>query len=365
MGINYTWFIIFFLVTFSLGAQFPALWNLETRWTAALVTSLLFFGSVLGHELSHSVVALSYGIPVKGITLFVFGGVSQIAREATKPLNEVLIAIAGPVMSLVLAGLFYGVEAIADPFSDTLSVMAGWLGLINLNLAIFNLIPGFPLDGGRVLRAILWWARGDYRSSTRIAVWVGRGVAWTFIVGGVISALGAPLVARLTGYEVGFMGGLWLAFIGWFLDSAASATYSQMLLRESLQGYTAGDLMARELPVVPFSTSLRRLVEENVLRQGNQFFLVTTDGRLHGIITLRNITAVPKERWDMTTAGDAMTPLGKLHVISAKEDAFRVLEQMDEHDINQMPVVEADTVVGMVTRDRLLHFIRVRTELQR
>ncbi|MDO8532771.1 MAG: site-2 protease family protein [Dehalococcoidia bacterium] len=364
LGVSYSWFIIFALVTVSLAAQFSPLWSPETRWTAALVTSLLFFGSVLGHELAHSVVALSFGIPVKGITLFIFGGVSQIAREATKPRVEALIAVVGPLMSLALAGLFYGLQLVADPVSETLAAMTGWLAVINLNLAVFNLIPGFPLDGGRVLRAILWWVRRDYRSATRIAVTVGRVVAWTFIVGGAVSALGASLIANLTGVKIGLMGGVWIAFIGWFLDNAATSTYSQMVLRESLTGYTARDVMTRDLPMVSRSTTLRRVVDESLLLQDRRFLLVGSNGVLDGIITLRNIKAVPRERWDSTLASDVMTPLDKMKYVAPQDDALSVLERMDEADVNQLPVVDRDMVVGVVARDRLLHIIRLRSELK-
>ncbi len=361
---NYSWFIIFALVTVSLASQFPMLWTPEIRWTAALVTSLLFFCSVLGHELAHSVVALSFGIPVKGITLFVFGGVSQIAREATKPRAEALIAVVGPLMSLALAGLFYGIQALAGPREETLAVMTGWLAAINLNLAVFNLIPGFPLDGGRVLRALLWWVRGDYRAATRIAVIVGRGVAWTFILVGALSALGTPVIAELTGLRIGFLGGLWIAFIGWFLDSAATSTHNQMAFRESLAGYTARDVMTRDLPMISRYTSLQRVVDENLLLQDQRFLLIGSNGILDGIVTLRNIRAVPKERWSITIAGDAMTPLHRMKYVSPQAEALSVLESMDEADVNQMPVVDRDIVVGMVSRDRLLHIIRLRTELK-
>ncbi len=364
LGVNYSWFIIFALVTVSLATQFPLLWTPEVRWTAALVTSLLFFGSVLGHELAHSVVALSFGIPVKGITLFVFGGVSQIAREATKPRVEALIAVVGPLMSLALAGLFYGIHILASPQEETVAIMTNWLAVINLNLAVFNLIPGFPLDGGRVLRAVLWWVRRDYHSATRIAVTVGRIVAWTFILVGALSALGTPLITDLTGIRMGFLGGIWIAFIGWFLESAATSTYTQMAFREALAGYTARDLMTSDLPMVSRYTSLQRVVDEDLLLLNQRFLLIGSNGVLDGIVTLGNIKIVPKERWAMTIVGDIMTPLHKMKYVKPQDDALSVLESMDEADVNQMPVVDRDIVVGMVSRDRLLRIIRLRTELK-
>lgn len=356
LAINYTWFIVFFLITASLAlGQFPheyPLWSPAEYWTLAVITSLLFFGSVLVHELTHSVIALANGIPVKNITLYVFGGVSQIAREATSPLSELVMAAAGPASSLVIAGLFWGLGALVGKSSQHLAALTQWLANINLVLGIFNLVPGFPLDGGRVLRSTIWLATGNYGRATRLATMAGQGIAYLFIFMGIIMI-----------FTGNWVSGLWIAFIGWFLENAASSSYRQAVLREALQGYTARDVMAQDCALVPRGMSMGELVRDHILRSSRRCFFVASGERLEGMVTLHNIKNVPQDRWDSVTVGEAMIPLEKLKVARPTEDALAILERMDEGDINQMPVVEDGKVLGMIGRDNLLHFIRTRAEL--
>jgi len=215
--LHYTWFVIFILVTVSL--VFPH-WLSPLYWIMAIAASLLFFASVLAHELAHSLVGRANGIPVKSITLFIFGGVALMTREATRPNAELKMAAAGPACSLAIGGLFALIWLVTRGVATSVAEMAGWLAVINIALAVFNMIPGFPLDGGRIFRAILWRATGNYQRSTLLATWVGRGVAYLFILGGILIILLHP-------FGLSWFDGVWLAFIGWFLGNAASASYRQ------------------------------------------------------------------------------------------------------------------------------------------
>ncbi|MFQ5860374.1 MAG: site-2 protease family protein [Dehalococcoidia bacterium] len=356
LGINYSWFIIFALVTFSLLYQFRLLypaWSLPERWAVAVVTSLLFFGSVLAHELSHSVVAISRGIPVKGITLFVFGGAAQIGREAQTPGVELLIAVVGPFSSIVLGGAFWGLYLLLRPVSDHLAGIALVLAPINVALGVFNMIPGFPLDGGRVFRAVLWKVTRNYRRSTGIAIFAGQMVAALFILGGILIAV-----------RSGSLQGLWLALIGWFLGSAAGATRRQAQLTEALQGSTARDLMAPDFPAVRSDASLTELVASSLLVPGRRFFLVVQDGRFQGVITLRMLRRVPQAQWPFTSVASAMLPRDQVRYVAPKEEALAVLEILEEAGLHQLPVIDEDMPVGLVTREGLLRRLRVRSELR-
>lgn len=357
VGFHYSWFVIFFLITLSLALyQFPyeyPSWPRSTYWVIGIITSLLFFASIVVHELSHSIVALSGGIPVKSITLFIFGGVAQISKEATNPRTELVMAAAGPLSSLVIAGIFSVILLFTSAVNEPIAALAKWLAQINLLLAIFNLIPGFPMDGGRIFRSAVWAVTGDYRRATQIASISGRGIAYLFILGGIYVML----------FQGNWISGLWLAFIGWFLENAASGSYRQMVLRDSLAGFKARDLMTRECAYVSPRLSVRDLVYEQILPTSRRCFLVNDDNRLSGIVTLHNVRDVPQARWDTTLVGDAMTPVSRLKTVSPDEEAITVLERLDGEDINQMPVVEEGKVIGMIGRDNLLRFLRTRAEL--
>lgn len=343
--------------------EFPVAFPFWTRaqyWAVGIITSLLFFASVLLHELSHSVVAIRSGIPVKGITLFIFGGVSQIGKEAQHPGTEAKVAIAGPGTSLALAAAFWALSVVARPLNEQVFALARWLAVINAALAVFNMIPGFPLDGGRVLRAALWGLTGSFSRASRIATLAGQGISYLFILLGIVWV-----------FNGNWIGGLWLVFIGWFLENAASASYRQVMLREALSGYSAGELMTRDCAYVPGDITVRTLVEEHVLRTtpddvggGRRCFLVSKNDTLQGIITLTDVKKIPRNRWDTTLVSDAMTAAEKVLKVRISDNAFSVLEQMDERDINQMPVMDdGGKVVGMIGRDNLIRFIRARSEL--
>ena len=358
--LHYTWFIIFLLITFSLSWQvFPALypgWTVLTYWIIGIVTSLLFFASVVAHELAHSLVARFYGIPVKGITLFIFGGVAQMAREAARPGAELKMAAAGPACSLVIGGLFALLWLSTQGVIEPIAALAFWLAQINVVLAVFNLIPGFPLDGGRVFRSLLWRFTGNYRRSTQIAVRVGQGVGYLFILLGI-------LVILLRPFGLGWFSGLWLAFIGWFLENAASSSYRQVKWRDTLHGFSASQVMTSVYPTVPPNITVKELVQGYILTGGHHVFMVADEGRLVGILTLDDIKSVSQPSWEATPVREIMTSVDKLKVVHPDQDALSLLEQMEADDINQMPVVSGDRVIGLVTRDNLIRFLRIRSEL--
>jgi len=358
--LHYTWFIIFLLITFSLSWQvFPALypgWTGLTYWVIGIVTSLLFFASVVAHELAHSLVARINGIPVKSITLFIFGGVAQMAREAAHPGAELKMAAAGPACSLVIGGFFYLLLFFTEGVIEPIAALAFWLAQINVVLAVFNLIPGFPLDGGRVFRSLLWRFTGNYKRSTQIAVRVGQGVGYLFILLGIS-------VVFLRPFGLDWFSGLWLAFIGWFLENAASSSYRQVQWRDALYGFSASQVMTSVYPTVPPNITVRELVQGYILTGGHHVFMVADEGRLVGILTLDNIKSVSQPSWEVTQVREIMTPADKLKVAYPDQDALSILGQMEADDINQMPVVSGGRVIGLITRDNLIRFLHVRSKL--
>lgn len=355
IGLHSSWFLIFIFLTWSLATgyfpqEYPALGGLS-HWGLGLVTSLLFFASVLAHELGHAWVALRNGIPVKRITLFIFGGVAQIAQEPKSPGAEFRVAIAGPLVSLALAVIFAGTWLVdqAVPF---LAAPSEYLMRINAMLALFNLVPGFPLDGGRMLRAVVWKLNGSFTRATRVAAFAGQLVAFGFIAWGVFTI-----------FQGQFLNGLWLAFIGWFLQNAAASSYAQVNLQSSLAGVKVSQVMARDCARVPSLVPLSQLVDERVLTGGGRCFFVADNGRLQGMLTLRDIAAVPQPKWRFTTTGQAMRPYSRLAQVGPDTALLSALQTMDNADVAQVPVIQNDELVGVLSRDQVVHYLRTRAEL--
>ncbi|HEV3219798.1 MAG TPA: site-2 protease family protein [Candidatus Acidoferrales bacterium] len=352
-----TWFIIFLLITYLLIDQFTGLPDHPAsalEWGVAIVASLLFFASVILHELGHSVVALRYKIPVVSITLYAFGGLARIAKEPEKPLQEFNIAIAGPIVSFVLAGVFFGLSVLLGPY-QMIAKAAAWLAGINGLLGLFNLAPGFPLDGGRILRAAVWAITGSYSRATRIASQGGKIIAYAMIFWGAYNAL----------YLKNYTGGIWIAFIGWFLLTAAQESYAQLAVREALAGLRAADIMSLDLPTVPRDISLEEY-GHLVLRTGRRCHLVASDGKLSGLMTTHALNHIPREEWHITSIQAAMLPLDKVRWAAPEEPVLAVLDRMQSEDINQMPVLQQEPdphVVGIVSRDSILRVIQTRTEI--
>ncbi len=374
--IDWSWLLIFFLVVWNLGVvftQFHPAWSFLLVWGLAVVASLLFFLSVLAHEMAHSLVARSRGLPVNSITLFLFGGVSNIEKEPPSPKTEFLMAIVGPLTSLVIGGVLLllsgligrsAIGAAANTgglignLSPTATILL-WLGSVNILLGIFNLIPGFPLDGGRVLRSILWGITDNVRKATRWAAWVGQGIAWLFILAGIAMALGVTLPF----FGTGLLSGLWLAFIGWFLNSAASQSYRQVVIKDILEDIPVGRIMRPDPPTVPSNIYIDELVNERVMRSDDHAFPVVDNGALLGIVTLDDIRKVPRERWDQTLVRDAMTPADKLNTVTRSSDAAEAMQTLSASDIRQLPVVDENhNLIGLLRRRDLIRFLQIHSE---
>ncbi|HSE97909.1 MAG TPA: site-2 protease family protein [Blastocatellia bacterium] len=354
IGVSYSWFIIFFLITFSLWSNYAALhshWPSSWHLVAALTTSLLFFASLLFHELSHSLLALAKGLPVHSITLFIFGGVSRIEKEAMNASTEFWVGVIGPISSAVLAGFFYLISQLVGDPASPLGAMTGWLALINLGLALFNLIPGFPLDGGRVLRAAVWGWTGSLQNATRIASLVGQGFAYLFIIVGILLALRENVV-----------GGLWMAFIGWFLLDAARSSQQAMVFERAMKGARAIDVMSSDVPAVTADLTLSEFVDEHVIRTGRRCFIVLRDGHMLGIVTPHEVKSVSREQWPFLTVEQVMKPFDSMSWVEPNTDLHKVLELMDSDDVNQVPVVARGHLEGIIRREHLLRFIKTRVE---
>jgi Zn-dependent protease/CBS domain-containing protein len=356
LRLHYTWFIIFALVTVSLVLNpliEPPYPPIAQRIILGILTSLLFFASIVTHELAHSILAIRNNISVKEITLFVFGGVSQITKEATSPRAEFLIAIVGPLTSLALAGIFYGLHLLLVSANQILAAsLMWWLAWINALLAVFNLIPGFPLDGGRILRALVWHRTHDYHRATRIATKVGQGIAYAFIAGGIALIFFLGL----------WFNGMWLIFIGWFLNNAARASYQQVLLRDALTGLTARQLTDYGCPLIPPHMNLTELAQQYILPTGRSCFLISWGAGLEGMATLQQIKKVPRSRWAITSVQDIMTPASKLKVAYTDQDILSVLQEMNGENANHIPVIEAGKVIGVINREDIARFLRARAD---
>ena len=356
IGLDYSWFVIFALLTWMLASNYyPAEfkdWPPLLYWLMGAVTAVMLFVSVLLHELGHSVVALRYKIPVRSITLFLFGGVAQIGADPPSAIAEFLIASAGPLVSLILAVLFYAVQPLVGGIEPLLG-LAKYLAYINLALVLFNLIPGYPLDGGRVFRAIMWAITGNMRRATLIAANGGRLFAFLFIFIGVLLMVSGN-----------FGGGLWIAFIGWFLDTAASAQIQQVMIQGLLTGHKVSQAMSTHCAAVPADLTLQKLVDEHILGSGGQrCFLVTRGENTVGLMTLHQIKELPRLDWATTNAAQAMIPMEQLKCIEPDAELWAALQKMDRDGVNQLPVTRDNHVIGMLSREDVITFLRTLQEL--
>lgn len=356
VSIDGSWAVIALLVGWSFYGlyqiQFPELDGGITLVLAA-VTAALFFSSVVLHEVSHAVMARRRGVPVEGITLFIFGGVTKTKQDAQRPGDEFAIAVVGPLTSIAIAGALWIIVNFTEGLlPGTIRFGLGYLGWINLALGVFNLLPGFPLDGGRVLRAILWRTSGNMAKATRRAANVGR-----FLAAGLI-ALGLFVLFG------GNFGGLWYAAIGWFLLQAATASGAQVAVSQILRGVTAGDLMSPDPRTIPASASLREAVDEYFLRYDHSAFPVRgDDGDLIGILTLRAIRQVPSDQWEVRQAWSAMTRIADAVTVPVSAPMDEVIEQLREPGHDRVLVVDGSDLVGIITPGDIARWIRVSQEL--
>lgn len=356
ISLHVSWLIIVVLLTWSLAtgwfaALYPG-WAPSVYWVVSFCASLLLFGSVLAHELAHSLVARARGLSVKNITLFIFGGVSNIEQEPQRPGIEFQMALVGPLTSLVIGGLALLLGWALPGGNSPLAALLGYLGVMNVLLGLFNLVPGFPLDGGRVLRAIVWKVSGSVQRATRVATFAGQVVAYVLI-----------FIGLLLFFEGRLFDGLWFGFIGWFLLNGAQSASAQATLTTMFKHVTVGQVMNPGPATVPANISLQRLVDEFLLPRGWRSACVLQGDRLTGLITLGDVRHVPQEEWPQTPVGLAMVPLERLHVVSSEDSFDKVLPLMVAQDVNQLPVVSGEHLVGVLSREDVMRFIDIRRGL--
>ncbi len=374
--IDWSWLLIFLLITWNLSAVFGDYhpdWNTTLRWGTAIIAAVLFFVSVLAHELAHSLFAISRGVPVRNITLFLFGGVSNTQREPDSPKTEFWMALLGPLTSLVIGGLLvwfttlgisamdYSMESISEnieQLSPPLTLLL-WLGSVNITLGVFNLIPGFPLDGGRILRSILWAITDNLRRATRWASWVGQGIAWLLTLSGIAMIFGA----RIPILGSGFSNGLWLAFIGWFLNNAASQGYQRVMIQDVLEGVSVRQMMRANPPTVPPGCTVDSLVQDHIMGTDDQSFPVLEGEHIVGLVTLQDVREVERDKWPATHVRDIMTQVEQLTMTQADQDAAEAMEKLMQRDVRQLPVLQDEKLAGLLRRKDVVKWLQLNSEI--
>lgn len=361
IGIHYSWFIIALLIVFSLSGYFHMVnpeWSVGLTWVLALATAIFFFASILVHEMAHAAVANVRGMPVKSITLFALGGVANVDKEAVDAKSEFAVAIAGPLTSVAIGLFFLAVARIgwrpdlaASPSPVRESFV--WLGYINMLLAAFNMIPGYPLDGGRILRSIIWSVNRNLARATQITAGVGRAVAIGFIVFGVFSF-----------FYSGAFGGLWLAFIGWFLSDAAAASQASLRVSDALAHVQVGNVMSSNFPIVDGNLNLRTFAEEHLLKSGQPYYVVSQNGLQTGLITVNELKRIDRARWPFTTIADAAILLDALPAVTPETQLTEALEFMMRNNVNQLPVLSDGSLVGVISRSQVVQFVQTQAEMK-
>jgi Zn-dependent protease/predicted transcriptional regulator len=349
--IDSSWAVIALLITYSMYLRASVLYpELSGSGAVALgiLATVLFFGSVLVHELAHALVAQARGIRVQDITLFLFGGATRARVESRGPGDEFLIALVGPLTSGLLAGLFAIVAGLGrDLLSRPLAGTFGYLAWTNLLLAAFNLLPGFPLDGGRLLRSAIWKATGNLARATRIASVSGQGVGWLLVAAGVAFLLAGDLA-----------GGIWFAFIGWFLVQAARSSYQDLQLQQLLRRVEAEEVMAGDLRRIPPEVSLQEAVDDHFMRYDHSGFPVEEQGRTIGLLTLRGVRRVPREQWPTRRVRDHMVPLSDQVVVAPDARMDNVLGKLQDSEAGRVLVAQDGEVVGIITPTDLTRWLR-------
>ena len=354
IGLDYSWFLIFALLTWSLSTSYYPTeftdWPAIQYWIVGAATAILMFASVLLHELGHSVVSLRYKVPVRSITLFVFGGVARVGAEPPSAIAEMWIAIAGPAVSFALAIFFGLLQPIVGAIAPLLALVK-YLFYINGVLALFNLIPGFPLDGGRIFRAFVWRVTHNLRRATLVAASLGRFIAYLFILLGVWQ--------MFTG---NFGNGLWIAFIGWFLENAAASEIRQQTIQDLLAGHYVADAMRRDYTVVKPGDTLEQLVNEHILGAGRRSLIVEQNDKVVGLLTLHDVKEIPRSDWTTTTTAQAMIPAERMKRTRADAELGDALKEMDRDGVNQLPVMVGDQIQGVLGRDDVISLLRTMAE---
>ena len=355
--LDYSWFIVFALVLWSLSAgYFPQIYPERTTltyWTAGLIAALLFFVSVVTHELSHSFMAISSGIKISEITLFIFGGMARLSEEAGDPKTEFKIAIVGPLTSFALAVVFWLIQnAIRGDQPSIIVEIFGYLAWINIALAVFNLIPGFPLDGGRVFRAFWWWKTGSMIEATRVASDIGKGFAIVLMILGGVQIFSGALI-----------GGLWLIFVGMFLRGMAEGGYQELMIKKSLEGTRVQEIMIRDVVTAASDLSLKRLIADYFLRYGYRGFPIMTDGKVSGMISLANVKDLSEQEQADKMVKQVMTPINGAMTILPETSLIEALKKMSQEKVTRLLVMRGDQMMGMITQAGLLRFLEIKRAL--
>ena len=360
IDINYTWFIVFFLVTWTLAqSYFPAAlpgYPIVVYWAISLIASVLFFMSLLAHELSHSAIAIKNDLPISGISLFIFGGVAHMTKEPDSAGVEFKMAAAGPACSLVLSLIFYILAEMMAALHLPMLLIAtsDYLSFINLAVGVFNLVPGFPLDGGRILRAALWSITGDLKKATGIASTCGKLFAYLL--------MGLGFVYLFYGLV---LSGIWFIFIGFFLQEAASVSYQQIAMKGALSGLPVSEMMSRDVVTVLENMPLNVFVDEYVLRyRYTSFPVLSSSDEIQGIISIHAIKDVPREQWSNKSVCEVMTPVRKDMLISPRDDALEALAQMAGNGMGRLLVVQASKILGIVSQRDIIRLFEVKKELE-
>jgi len=349
-----TWYIAGFLIVLTLVIMLRGSYPWWQNVILGVIAAVLFFGSICARALAQYAVATSRHMPVQSLTLYVFGGMPRIREQDTRPAPQILMAVVGPLASLVIAAFFFGIFSVLTGLgSFMLADLLQWLFYFNLMIALFNIIPAFPLDGGWILRAILQVTMKNYAKATRIATLTG------WIIGFVVIAAGIMLVILARNW---FYTGVAVAALGWFLTDAATVSRRQTLIRDALRGMKSQDLMTDDYTPIKQQLTFA-LVRDYIINSGQNCFVVIEDGKLKGIVTLGD-TQIHPTQWETTRISDIMTPAGLLKTAPPDQPAVDLLEEMDDYDIDQIPVIQDDKLVGMVTRERFSRFLKARAILR-
>ena len=373
--VDWSWLLILLLVVWNLSTTFSQVhsdWSMVFSVLMGVIAALLFFSSVLLHELAHSLVAKSQGIPVNKITLFLFGGAANINEEPKSPGAEFKMAILGPITSIVLGAALLIISGVGlqmqnlrqlEPMAflgelGALRTLAVWLGSINIILGVFNLIPGFPLDGGRILRSILWAITDNLHKATRWASYVGQGIAWLMITGGIAMIFGV----QIPFFGEGLVNGVWMILIGWFLNNAAIRSYQQLVVRDVLEDVPVRQMTKRNPPTVPESITIKTLIEDYIMQTDDHAFPVMRDGALTGIVCLDDVRGLPAADRGNKTVADIMTPRSELLTIGPEDSADQALDEISKRNVRQLVVLENGELFGLVRRRDIVRFLQLQSD---
>lgn len=358
ISIDWSWLIVLFLVIYSLAAyyfphNYPGI-EPSIAWAISVIAALCLFASVLAHELMHSLVARRYGIEIQGITLFIFGGVSQTKGEPDTPKSEFWMAIAGPLMSVAIGLAFYFLTYVgrAALWSPLVIAVTGYVGWINLILAAFNLVPGFPLDGGRILRAAIWSVTNNLEEATRYASYSGQGFGYLLMGYGVFTMLVGGLI-----------GGIWLIFIGWFLAGNARSSYEQVVLKQALSGVEVEKVMTEDVPTVPEDITVDTFVHDYLMKEQYPCYPVVEDEQVKGVVSIDEVRSLPREMWQSTKVGDITEPVDDHYLVNKSDDAWDALVRLASEDARRLLVMHDGILDGTVTQENILRLVRMKMQL--